>query len=57
MNAAALLGPMIQVARKIHQREPWLVEAAVLDAWRGLAGAQKWDAAMVQAVKREMARY
>jgi hypothetical protein len=55
LMAGVLLPELTETARKIHARAPWLIEAAVLGAWANLAGANGWTAAMVRAVKRQLA--
>lgn len=53
--AGVLLPALATVAKDIHRGQPLtMVETAVLEAWRGLAGVSEWTPAMVEAVEREM---
>ena len=53
--AGVLLPALTTVAKQIHRGQPEVVvETAVLEAWRGLAGVREWTPAMVEAVGREI---
>ena len=50
-----MLPSLVRLAKIIHRGEPGvLVETAILEAWRGLAGAAEWTPGMVRRVKAEL---
>lgn len=55
--AGQWLPSLVSYAREVLAGEPEaVIKTSVLQAWSGLAAVRGWDAGMVRAVERELAR-